>query len=474
MSSPPQDLSFAWWSWSRSSRSSSTSHSLDPPPSPVAFPGSLHQHPQQVQAQAQTQAQAHVSVLAPGLGFGPGTGPAMDRNPSSSPSSPPSASASASGSAAAATAHGPPRIHVLPHGITHVDHRPQPTASGSGSGSGVGLGVGAVEQHLDEDEEEHDYESLPVGHGWAVNMAAGAMAGISEHAAIFPIDSIKTRMQVLPALTPAAISSAGSSASASLATPQALNTITQHLRSVSTTEGLRSLWRGVASVIMGAGPAHAAHFGMYEFIREISGGRSEGWWGVGGTALAGASATITSDALMNPFDVIKQRMQMRHSPYRSVLHCAKSVYHAEGLHAFYVSYPTTLTMTVPFTAVQFSVYESLKSLINPEGGYSPITHVVAGGVAGGVAAAVTTPLDVAKTLLQTRGDSTDPRIRNARGMAEALRIITSRDGIKGLRRGMLPRVLTVAPSTAISWMSYEFFKVLIRQGGVLPETGQQV
>jgi hypothetical protein len=89
-------------------------------------------------------------------------------------------------------------------------------------------------------------------------------------------------------------------------------------------------------------------------------------------------------------------MQMRHSPYRSVLHCAKSVYHAEGLHAFYVSYPPTLTMTVPFTAVQFSVYESLKSLINPEGGYSPITHVVAGGVAGGVAAAVTTPLDVAK------------------------------------------------------------------------------
>lgn len=91
-------------------------------------------------------------------------------------------------------------------------------------------------------------------------------------------------MQVLPALTPAALSSAsGSSASASLTTPPALNTITQHLRSVSTTEGLRSLWRGVASVIMGAGPAHAAHFGMYEFIREISGGRSEGWWGVGGT-----------------------------------------------------------------------------------------------------------------------------------------------------------------------------------------------
>ena len=26
-----------------------------------------------------------------------------------------------------------------------------------------------------EEEEEHDYESLPVGAGWGVNMAAGAM-----------------------------------------------------------------------------------------------------------------------------------------------------------------------------------------------------------------------------------------------------------------------------------------------------------
>lgn len=53
---------------------------------------------------------------------------------------------------------------------------------------------------------------------------------------------------------------------------------------------------------MGAGPAHAAHFGMYEFVREIAGGRGDGWGGVGGTAIAGAAATITSDALMNPFD----------------------------------------------------------------------------------------------------------------------------------------------------------------------------
>lgn len=260
-------------------------------------------------------------------------------------------------------------------------------------------------------------------------------------------------MQVL---SPLAVHTAGES-SASAATRAPLTTFAQHLRSVRLGEGVRSLWRGVASVILGAGPAHAAHFGMYEFAREIAGGHDDGWKGVAGTALAGASATVTSDALMNPFDVIKQRMQIRGSPYRTVVDCAKQVYAKEGLSAFYVSYPTTLTMSVPFTAVQFSAYESLKSFMNPSGTYSPLTHVCAGGIAGGLAAAVTTPLDVAKTLLQTRGTSEDPRIRNARGMGEAFKIIIERDGVRGLKRGMLPRVLTVAPSTALSWLSYEFF-----------------
>ena len=49
-------------------------------------------------------------------------------------------------------------------------------------------------------------------------------------------------------------------------------------------------------------------------------------------------------------------------------------------------------------------------------------------------------------------------------MAEALRIIRERDGWRGLRRGMLARVLTVAPSTAISWMSYEFFSKWAARG----------
>lgn len=197
-------------------------------------------------------------------------------------------------------------------------------------------------------------------------------------------------------------------------------------------------------------------------------------------ALAGASATIASDALMNPFDgelsfrtfrdsrpsnpilltVIKQRMQVHQSQFRSVFTAIRVVFHTEGLAAFYVSYPTTLMMTVPFTAVQFTVYEQIKRVLNPKGEYSPLTHTIAGGMAGGVAAGVTTPLDVAKTLLQTRGTSQDPEIRRLGGMMDAFRVIWKREGIRGFGRGLSPRVLTHMPSNALCWLSYEFFSEL--------------
>ena len=44
---------------------------------------------------------------------------------------------------------------------------------------------------------------------------------------------------------------------------------------ISSTEGMRALWRGVSSVILGAGPAHAVHFGTYEMVKEFTGGNDE-------------------------------------------------------------------------------------------------------------------------------------------------------------------------------------------------------
>ena len=144
-------------------------------------------------------------------------------------------------------------------------------------------------------------------------------------------------------------------------------------------------------------------------------------------------------------------MQVHGSVYRSIAQCASSVYRTEGLAAFYVSYPTTLSMTIPFTAIQFTAYESISKVMNPSKRYDPTTHCVSGGLAGAVAAGITTPLDVVKTLLQTRGTARDAEIRAAKGLWEAVAIIKRRNGLRGFFRGLQPRIITTMPSTAICW-----------------------
>jgi solute carrier family 25 iron transporter 28/37 len=153
-------------------------------------------------------------------------------------------------------------------------------------------------------------------------------------------------------------------------------------------------------------------------------------------------------------------MQIHNSSkmYKSMFDCAKYVYRSEGLSAFYVSYPTTLSMTVPFTALQFLAYESISTAMNPTKTYDPLTHCSAGAVAGGFAAAFTTPMDVVKTMLQTRGTAQDIELRNVNGFTEGCRLLRRREGFRGFFKGVRPRVITTMPSTAICWSAYEACK----------------
>ncbi|KAF1843898.1 asparaginyl-tRNA synthetase [Cucurbitaria berberidis CBS 394.84] len=287
------------------------------------------------------------------------------------------------------------------------------------------------------------YEALPPNFSLSANMLAGAFAGIAEHSVMYPVDLLKTRMQIVNP-SPSAMYSGISNA----------------MVTISRAEGFSTLWRGLSSVVMGAGPAHAVYFASYEATKHALGGNE------GGSeehhpfaaAASGAAATISSDALMNPFDVIKQRMQLHGSIYKSVPQCAQQVFRTEGIGAFYISYPTTLCMTVPFTALQFMAYESMSKVMNPTGRYDPYTHCFAGGIAGGFAAGLTTPLDVIKTLLQTRGNATDAELRNVSGLLQAAKIIHQREGYKGYFRGLKPRIITTMPSTAICWSAYEMAK----------------
>lgn len=188
---------------------------------------------------------------------------------------------------------------------------------------------------------------------------------------------------------------------------------------------------------------------------------------------AGCVATLLHDAVMNPAEVVKQRMQMYNSPYRGVLDCIRAVWQREGAAAFYRSYTTQLTMNVPFQALHFMTYEYLQELLNPHRQYNPSSHMLSGALAGAIAAAATTPLDVCKTLLNTQESLTLSSLssgqgpgqgqgqgahRHISGLAHAFRTVYRLGGLQGFFKGVQARVIYQMPSTAISWSVYEFFK----------------
>ncbi|XP_025046763.1 mitoferrin-1 isoform X4 [Pelodiscus sinensis] len=175
-------------------------------------------------------------------------------------------------------------------------------------------------------------------------------------------------------------------------------------------------------------------------------------------------ATLLHDAVMNPAEVVKQRMQMYNSPYKTVWECIRTVHRTEGPGAFYRSYTTQLTMNVPFQAIHFITYEFMQEQINPRREYNPRTHILSGAIAGAVAAAATTPLDVCKTLLNTQENMALSSVNvsgHLSGMANAFRTVYQLGGIPGYFRGVQARVIYQMPSTAIAWSVYEFFKYFL-------------
>lgn len=148
-------------------------------------------------------------------------------------------------------------------------------------------------------------------------------------------------------------------------------------------------------------------------------------------------------------------MQMYNSPYKTVLNCLTKVYQTEGLGAFYRSYTTQLTMNIPFQSIHFMVYEFAQTITNKDGAYNPPAHMISGAAAGAIASAITTPLDVCKTLLNTQ------QIGFTRGMLEAVKAVYRLGGPTGYFRGIQARVMYQMPATAICWSTYEFFKYLL-------------
>ena len=109
---------------------------------------------------------------------------------------------------------------------------------------------------------------------------------------------------------------------------------------------------------------------------------------------------------------------------------------------------------IPFSLIQFPLWESLKKHLSSVNGCKPQPweSSLCGAAAGGVAAGVTTPLDVAKTrIMLAKVGSQEARL----GTVGIWRIVVQESGVRGLFAGVAPRIIWISVGGAVFFGVYE-------------------
>merc|ERR1719464_244588 len=164
---------------------------------------------------------------------------------------------------------------------------------------------------------------------------------------MYPIDTVKTRMQAAPV-------------EAGHAPPGALMVVREVLRE----QGAGGLMRGCFAIGAGCIPAHIGLFCTYEFAKGNLMDLEHQDHQPIQAATCGAVATVVHDMIITPTDVVKQRLQL--GRYHGTFDCVLNVWRHEGLAAFYRSLPTTLISECPFHGVLVASNESLKVVLGLE------------------------------------------------------------------------------------------------------------
>ncbi|PPR03757.1 hypothetical protein CVT26_005797 [Gymnopilus dilepis] len=257
------------------------------------------------------------------------------------------------------------------------------------------------------------------------SLLAGGMAGTSVDLLFFPIDTIKTRLQSA-----------------------------QGFRAAG---GLSGVYKGVGSVVVGSAPGAAAFFSTYEMMKKTL-PLPENLAPV--THMISASVGEVAACLVRvPTEVIKTRTQT--SSYGALggssLAAARLVLANDGIRGFYRGFGITVMREIPFTSLQFPLYEFLKLQLSRKLRRKPLyAHEAAmcGSIAGGVAAALTTPLDVLKTRVML--DLRNPSKEQLPSLWTRFRTIYTTEGPKALFSGVVPRTLWISAGGAVFLGVYEW------------------
>ena len=170
-----------------------------------------------------------------------------------------------------------------------------------------------------------------------------------------------------------------------------------------------------------------------------------------------------------PVEVVKQRAQAFHMNSVQVL---QQTLRQSGWSGLYRGYASTIMREIPFSMIQFSLWEHTKqawanwqqtsTTTTTTTAVEPYQAMICGSFSGAIAAFLTTPLDVAKTqiMLQDFGGSSRSIDNNNKSVPiryfYTIRSIFKHKGLQGLWAGALPRVVWISIGGAIFLGGYEW------------------
>lgn len=257
------------------------------------------------------------------------------------------------------------------------------------------------------------------------HLAAAAAARSVSIFGMFPVDTIKTRIQM------------------ERPNPFQVN----------------GLYNGVGGSLIGQVPYGVLTFGSYEMYKKAFLSKFSGVKPVFLYALAAICGDITGSGWLCPSEVVKQQTQA--GMYPGTLDAVKGIFQKKGFVGFYEGYFGGLARDVPFRVAQLTSYEVTKNFYmrmkakkaEKEGGsamaLTPAEAAACGAVAGSFSAAITAPLDRIKTLLMTDSAAYGGNV------VSCVAKIFKEEGFAGFSQGLVPRVVYIAPSVVIFFTVYE-------------------
>eukprot|EP00617_Octactis_speculum_P005366 CAMPEP_0185774910 /NCGR_PEP_ID=MMETSP1174-20130828/80403_1 /TAXON_ID=35687 /ORGANISM="Dictyocha speculum, Strain CCMP1381" /LENGTH=269 /DNA_ID=CAMNT_0028462309 /DNA_START=9 /DNA_END=818 /DNA_ORIENTATION=- len=256
-------------------------------------------------------------------------------------------------------------------------------------------------------------------------LLSGGVAGMSVDIALFPLDTIKTRLQA-----PQGFFRAG---------------------------GFKGIYNGLSAAAIGSAPGAAIFFCTYEKSKQFFSKNLES------AALAQMSAASLAEGMACmvrvPTEVVKQRMQI--GVHKTVRDAATTIMKVEGPIGFFSGFGITVLREVPFSAIQFPIYEFLKKKwASYKGRAEPLPYESAafGSAAGGFAAAVTCPLDVVKTRLMLKVDAQGVAYKSSMDVCQR---IIAEEGYVRFFSGIQPRVMWISIGGFVFFGAYEGAKSML-------------